>query len=360
MSSRVLFLLKRREDYNSIVHSSIGLSTGLYNSANFMHTMLKERGIESHLEVVIDNNCIDRQVNKYKPTHVIIEALWVVPQKFAVLQKLHPKVKWIIRLHSEMPFMAGEGMAMDWLGDYSDFKNIIIGINAPRMLREISLYLKYRNQWTDYQTAQRVIYLPNYYPQEYQRKDLNRDKDTIDIACFGAIRPLKNHLVQAFAAIDFANFLGKRLNFHVNAGRIEMNGSPVINNLKGLFQQISGRGHQMVNHQWTPREGFLELCRSMDLGLQCNFSETFNIVGADLISQGVPLIGNSDEIPWAIPEFCADPTDSKHIVDKLYMSYQFPGLNVKTHQNSLTKYTDKTADIWYKYFTTEEHLHEKK
>ena len=235
-------------------------------------------------------------------------------------------------------------MAMDWLGDYSSFRNIIIGINAPRMLREVSLYLKCRNQWSDQQTQERVIYLPNYYPQEYKRKLFNRDKDHIDIACFGAIRPLKNHLVQAFAAIDFANFLGKKLNFHVNAGRIE------INNLKGLFEQLHDQGHRLINHQWRPREDFLDLCASIDIGLQCNFSETFNIVGADLISQGVPLISNAKEIPWAIPEFCADPTDSKHITDKLYMTYQFPGLNVRAHQRSLTRYTDKTAEVWAKYF----------
>lgn len=350
MPSRVLFILKRREDFNAVVHSHIGLSTGLYNSASFMNNMLNNNGIESKLSVVIDNNCIDREVTQYRPTHVIIEALWVVPEKFTILQKLHPNVKWIIRLHSEMPFMAGEGMAMDWLGDYSDFKNIIIGINAPRMLREVSMYLKHRNQWTDQQTKEKIIYLPNYYPQEYKMKDFDRNKDTIDIACFGAIRPLKNHLVQAFAAIDFANQIGKKLRFHVNAGRIEMNGSPVINNLKGLFQQIYDQGHEMINHQWRPREEFLELCSKMDIGLQCNFSETFNIVGADLISQGIPLISNAKEIPWSIAEFCADPTDSKNIVDKLFFAYHYSKLNVKCHQDSLTKYTSETAKIWYKYF----------
>ena len=191
MKPRVLFILKRREDFNATTHSHIGLSTGLYNSASFMDEMLHDMGIESKLSVVIDNNCIDREVTKYQPTHVIIEALWVVPQKFFELQKLHPNVKWIIRLHSEMPFMAGEGMAMDWLGDYSGFRNIIIAINAPRMLREIALYLKCRNNWSDKQTKEKVIYLPNYYPLDYRRKRFNRKKDHIDIACFGAIRPLK-------------------------------------------------------------------------------------------------------------------------------------------------------------------------
>jgi hypothetical protein len=347
--TKVLFILKRREDYQAVLHSHIGLSTGLYNSANFMNEMLQSKGIDSVLEVATDNNCIDRLVTKHKPTHVIIEALWVVPSKFTVLQKLHPKVKWIIRLHSEMPFMAGEGMAMDWLGDYSSFDNVIIGINAPRMMREVGVYLKTRNNWTDRETADRIIYMPNYYPQNYASKKFNKDKDWVDIGCFGAIRPLKNHLVQAFAALDFANSLGKKLNFHVNAGRIEMNGSPVINNLKGLFEQLSDQGHRLINHQWTPREQFLELCSRMDIGLQVSFSETFNIVGADLISQGVPLVG-SVEIPWAIDTWCADPTDSADITKKLMLAYKWPWFNVKANQMRLTHYTSNTAKVWYKYF----------
>jgi len=347
--SRVLFILKRREDYNSTVHSHIGLSTGLFNSASFMQTMLVESGIEAQLSVLADNNAIDRAVTEYKPTHVIVEALWVVPQKFTVLKKLHPDVTWIIRLHSEMPFMAGEGMAMDWLGDYSDIKNVLIACNAPRMLRETREYIKHRNQLTDQQVAEKVIYLPNYYPINYKTKQFDKNKDHVDIGCFGAIRPLKNHLMQALASIEFADSIGKKLRFHVNAGRIEMNGSPVINNLKGLFQQIAPRGHQLVNHQWTPREQFLELCGQMDIGLQVSFSETFNIVGCDLISQGVPLVG-STEIPWASPIFCADATNSEDICAALERTYNWPRLNVWLNKYSLSRYVKRTELVWTTYF----------
>ena len=351
--SRVLFILKRREDYNAIAHSALGMSTGLYNSAKFMNDMLLDNGVESKLEVVADYNKIDRECYLYKPTHVIIEAVWVVPQKFAVLQRLHPNVKWVIRVHSEMPFIAGEGQALEWLGDYSGFKNIILAINAPRMLKEMRIFMKTRNGWTDEETNKRVIYLPNYYPQEYKHKKLDKKKDTIDISCFGAIRPLKNHLVQAVAAVEFANQIGKKLRFHVNAGRIEMQGGPVIKNLKSFFQHIQDSGHEMINHQWRPREEFLELCAEMDIGLQVSFSETFNIVGADLISQGVPLIGTVEEIPWAVHAFCADPTNNTDIVNKLHMAYKWPQVNVKKNQWSLTHYTNNTAKIWAKYFKQE-------
>jgi len=346
---KILFVLKRRDDYNAVLHSQIGMSTGLYNSANFMNVMLQDLGIQSKLVVVTDNNDIDREVTDYKPTHVVVEALWVVPSKFTVLQKLHPSVTWIIRLHSEMPFMAGEGMAMDWVGDYSQFKNVIISANAPRMLRETRFYLQHLNHWDNDTAQQRVIYLPNYYPNEYKYKPFNHDKDTIDIGCFGAVRPLKNHLLQAFGAIEFAESIDKKLRFHINAGRIEMNGQPVLNNLKGLFQQIADQGHQLINHQWCPREEFLKICAEMDIGLQVSFSETFNIVGADIISQGVPLVG-SNEIPWAFSSFCADPTSSKDIANKLKLAYAMPQVNTWINKTSLQWYTKRTKHIWHRYF----------
>lgn len=358
--SNILFILKRREDYNAVMYSNIGLSTGLFNSASFVNDLLSRTGFTSNLVVVTDNNDIDREVTKYKPTHVIIEALWVVPTKFAVLQKLHPNVKWIIRLHSEMPFMAGEGMAMDWIGDYSTFKNVVIACNAPRMLNEVRLFLRVKNNWTDEQTNNKVVYLPNYYPQFYRdARPYDYKKQTVDVGCFGAIRLLKNHLVQAFAAIDFANRIGKKLRFHINAGRIEMKGEPALHNLKGLFQHLHDQGHELINHNWTPREQFIDLCSQMDIGLQVSFSETFNIVSADYISQGVPVVG-SNEIPWLTSDwfyqtsYCANPTDSKDIADKMVLAYKNPKSNVKQGQKSLRQYTNKTESIWRKYFDNHE------
>ena len=347
---KVLFVLKRKDNYNEDRDGKhVGLSTGLYNSASFVSDMLNDIGIESAMEVAIDNNCIDSLVNRHKPTHVIIEALWVVPSKFEILQKLHPDVTWILRLHSEMPFMAGEGIAMNWISEYSKIRNMLISVNAPRMFREVKIFLKTMHHWTDREVNEKVLYLPNFYPQNYASpKKIDQSSHYINVGCFGAIRPLKNHLVQAIAAVDFAESLGKRVRFHVNAGRVEMQGQPVASNIEHLFAHLYERGHRLVNHVWTPREEFLKVCASMDIGMQCNFSETFNIVGADLISQGVPIIGTS-EIPW-LRTGKADPNSSKDIAHALTHVYRHPWLNVKFNQWSLNKYTCKTAKVWKSVF----------
>ena len=91
---KLLFILKRREDFDPTKHTVTGMQTGLFNSASFVSNMLVAEGVDSVMELAIDNNCIDRLITKHKPTHVIIEALWVVPSKFHELCKLHPKVKW--------------------------------------------------------------------------------------------------------------------------------------------------------------------------------------------------------------------------------------------------------------------------
>ena len=347
--TKVLFILKRRPDFNPEKHTVKGLSTGLFNSATFVANMLSDAGIDSCLEVAIDNNCIDRLVRQHQPTHVIIEALWVVPTKFEVLIELHPGVRWIIRLHSEMPFIASEGISMDWIGDYVTYPEIDIAINAPRLLDEISEYLSTKMGWATDQCCQRVFYLPNFYPQQYQRKKFDRDKYWIDISCFGAIRPLKNHLLQAFAALKLARRIRKQLRFHINLGRIEMKGDPIHNNITALFEQLNDYGHQLIGHEWTPREEFLEICGQMDIGMQCNFSETFNIVSADLISQGVPVLG-SKEIPWSSWIGNADPTNSEQMAQRMYQIYLMPQLNVAVNQWNLTRYTDETRQIWINYF----------
>ena len=347
--ARILFILKRRPDFNQKIHNHVGISTGLFNSVKFMDTMLQEAGVESKMFVAIDNNCIDREVRAYKPTHVVVEALWVVPSKFVILSKLHPTVTWIVRLHSEMPFIASEGVAMDWLGDYARFPNIVIGVNTPRMMEETRTYLKTVYDWDEKELNRRVVYMPNFYPQEYKTKKFDTGKPYLDISCFGAIRPLKNHLLQAICAVEFAESLNKKCRFHINSGRIEMKGEPVLHNLRGFFAQIFDRGHELISHTWTPREGFLELCSQMDIGMQVSFSETFNIVGADLVSQGIPLV-TSSEIPWHTPWFSAEPTESKQIYNCLHRTYNLAKLNTILNQYNLTRYTNKTRKIWLNYF----------
>lgn len=342
---KTLFILKRREDFDPETHTNIRLSTGLYNSAEFVHKMLVENGIESKLTVVVDNNGIDKEVHDFRPDIVFIEALWVVPEKFEILRSLHPTVTWVVRIHSDIPFMAQEGTAMQWIFDYVSQPKMIVAPNSPKMTSDIQRV----SDVIHGAGKKKIAYLPNYYPVDViaSPKKINPKNDTINISSFGAIRPLKNQLIQAIAAIDFAAEKGLKLNFHLNSGRIEGFGDPCDANLHSLFEHLDQTRYQVTFHRWLTHEKFINLTKEMDIGMQISFSETFNIVGADHVVNGIPFLG-SNEIPWwgPMPVSTTDRTKLTQLLNGVYDSSE---ANVLLNQINLIKYAGMSQTKWLEF-----------
>lgn len=362
MNPRVLFILKYRESsggsydncWSEQDKAEVGakkeLSSGLLNSARFIVNMLVKEGVDVKLVQVTDNNDIDREVTVYQPTHVIIEALWVVPTKFAVLQRLHPNVKWIVRGHSELPFLAQEGIAIDWITKYVQYDNVMFAANSDASVRDIRSIVKAANpSWAYSKVCEKVPYLPNYYPHHLRSPGtrVKRDSGYIDIACFGAIRPLKNQLTQAVAAINYAELEGKILRFHTNATRVEQQGGNVLKNLEALF---AATPHELVKHSWMPHEEFLKLLKQMDVAMQVSFSETFNIVAADCVVTGLPIVV-SPEVSWATSWCQAEPTNSEDILLKLIKANDWRlKLAMKVlNLRGLRHYCENSRNRWLKY-----------
>lgn len=341
---KALFILKRREDYNTDIpgFTNYTVATGMYNSARFVSDMLNDNGIDSQISVVIDNNCIDREVTNYKPTHVFIEGFWVVPEKFDVLKPLHPDVTWIVRCHSELPFLSQEGIAMDWIKGYLS-RGVAVSGNAARINKE----LQFIGELMDIDNIENTIpLLPNYYPVINENVQLNDRRDGyIDVGCFGAVRPLKNHLLQAEAALIYAERRGLKLRFHINSNRVEMNGSNALKNLKGLFNGLTD--HSLIEHPWSSHEDFLAIIRTMDICMQVSFTETFNIVTADAVEQGVPVLV-SDEIPWVIAPK-ADPNSTEDIIEKMDHVLKNSRMYIKKNRIGLKNYSENSKYKWVNY-----------
>lgn len=330
-AARVLFILKNQSTYGYGHKAS-----GLRNSAKFVSDMLNANGVASSVVIVQDNNDIDREVTKFRPTHAIIEALWVVPEKFTVLAKLHPKVQWVVRIHSEVPFLALEGVAIDWIRKYTINPNVSVAVNSRKTQDDLEAI-----------TGAAIQFLPNYYPKGFAPpKNFCSAQPVVNIGCFGAIRPMKNHLEQAIAAIKFANNYGYRLRFHVNVTRIE-EGDAILKNLRALFPNGL---HQLVEHGWMPHADFLKLLRmQIDLAAAVSFTETFSIVAADATSQGVPVVG-SWEIPWLAEAAQADPAWADEIVQRFALALRSSKLT-KQNQKNLAKYADMSQQVWLEYLS---------
>lgn len=320
---RILFVLKYREpdalwlpEDEQYSYSTGQLSSGLANSAGFANNFLVENGVESKLVHVIDNNYIDKEVTAYKPTHVIIEAYWVVPEKFEVLTKLHPNVKWIIRNHSHTPFLANEGIAFDWSMKYLENKNVYLSCNHKVALQDMR-WLTHSTypSWSQEKIKEKVLYHPNVYALENRpSKWPTHDHESLRVSSFGAIRPLKNQVSQAIAALEYARRKGKFLEFHINGTRKEGNGAPILKNIRSIFSHA--KNAKLIEHSWLDHQSFLDLVDTMDIGLQVTYTETFNIVAADMVSGGIPIV-TSAEIPW-VSDWCkADPNNVADIIRKM-------------------------------------------
>jgi hypothetical protein len=362
---RTLFVLKYREDTYGDVYCENGnwgdstqdrrpLSSGLFNSARLVCEMLDHHGVPVKLVHVIDNNFIHREIVAFKAEVVIIEAFWVVPEKFDELRAVCPNVKFIIRNHSEVPFLANEGIAFDWMLRYVRKPNVYMASNAPRMLSDTRFLVALENpEWDAEEVLYKAPYLPNYYPTTIYECDsvIVEAPDTVNIGCFGAVRPLKNTLLQAIAALKFAARMGWKLRFHINGGRIEMGGSPILKNLTQLFQHFPQ--HELVNHPWMPHDEFRKLVASMDFTMQCTFSETFNIVSADAVTANVPTVVSA-EIAWAAKLMQADPTDSDAMAEALFRAWELSQANPDFNPNlpGLDRYNRESVKAWLPYLAS--------
>jgi hypothetical protein len=189
-----------------------------------------------------------------------------------------------------------------------------------------------------------MLYLPNIYsPEKVHETKHKKEDNIIDLACFGAIRPMKNQLQQAIAAVAFGNELNKKVRFHINANRLEQHGDPVLKNIRNVFHH---NRHELVEHPWLTHDEFIPLVRLMDLGLQVSFSETFNIVAADFVWNDVPIVG-SKEISWLHPLYQSNANDVSEMIKKLWLAYKGKKLNLHyLNKIGLNNYNDLAVKKW--------------
>lgn len=329
---RALFILKKNSTY-SFTHYC-RRSSGLWNSTKFIVDGLKSSGIHAEIIEVIDANDIDREVTNFNPDLVVIEALWVTPTKMKEIIGLrrHNLRRFAVHMHSGLPFLALEGCAVEWILEYAR-----LGVEIIANSRETTD--AYRTIVCD----ERVVFLPNVYPTKFDKPVCRKIKSHIDIGCFGAIRPMKNQLAQAIAAIEFANLKGKLLRFHINGSRIETGGDPALKNLRKLFEK--SKVHTLVEHPWMEPEDFIKfLHENIDISLQVSMSETFNVVTADAVAAGIPIVV-SKEVAWASRFSQAKVGDVSDIVSKMNRSWKFRHF-VRWNQFLLRRHSCVALEMW--------------
>jgi len=325
---KILFVLKRR-------NYGYGPSFGLINSVKFVCEALKQHKIDYKISIVTDANGIDKEVHDFKPNFVFLEALFVTPTKIIeLLEKYKNKdTKWSIRIHSAVPFLQMEGIAITWLKEYFEiskvYKNFFISANSQKAIKELKLGANID-----------LLYAPNIYLlNEIKYNKKHQTHKEINIACLGAIRPLKNILEQACAAIGFANQNNLKLNFYVNSDRNEQNGINVLKNLEALFINTK---HVLIKVPWMNHENLLKFLERIDLGLAVSFTESFCLQAGDYINMNIPIV-TSKEITFVSRCYQAEPTDIEDIINKLNYAWEIKRLGFNNSNKRLLEKHNKIA-----------------
>jgi len=314
--------------------------------------VLEENNIDCKLIDPID---IDKNIEEYNPTHVIIHAIWLPPNDLRNYAEKFKNINWIIVSHSEITSLSIERNIIKWLVEYLHIENVSIASVSSRTFADFKIIAESVNL----EYSSKVKMLPTLYDLNFKSPKIKqKETGVVDIACFGVIRFLKNQLIQAIAAIEYARRKKVKLRYHItinppyarNIGLHDIEGfGQILKNIREVFSSVDQEKFQLVEHKWTSREVFKNLVREMDLGLNLSLSESFGLVSTDFVFNNIPVIG-SKELFWLPDECIADNTNTEDIVNAMIDvmdNYESKKIYEKTI-NNLTSWNNQALDHWKK------------
>lgn len=281
--------------------------TGLAMSAQNTARVLRSSGINATVRPALNMANLEQLVASESPTHIVINALWLPTVELAYLTHKYAHVQWALLIHSNLAFLQVEPNGIIKLREAVDLERSSVG-NFEVAANSVNGSNGIQDAWEC-----KCLYLPNLYYLDDSARVL-RPKwhgGTLRIGAFGALRPLKNPIASAFAALAIANSLATDLEFCVNIGRNDGGGqAKLLPGIEAIYRDLSHA--RLVKIPWQPWTSFRRTVRGMHLMLQPSFTESFNVVTADGIAEGVASVV-SDVIEWAPPHWRAHPDNTEDI-----------------------------------------------
>src|SRR5665213_295018 len=276
----------------------------------------------------------------YPLTHVVISTPWLSVYDLRDLLTFFPDIDFAILSHSNVGFLQadpwGVGLIKSYLALTEEFDNLAVGANSDKLF-----------QWLQNTIGGDTVLLPNL----YSLKDHKPEKhwfgaSPIKIGSFGAIRPEKNFMTAAAAAVAIQSLTNTDVELHMSTGG-EGGGEFTTAAIAQLFD---GPGLTLVKHEWCLWPDFIQLVGDMDLLIQPSYTESFNMITADGILMGVPSVVSS-AINWAPNEWKAD-SDNAMAIARVGFDLLSYG-NYGEGRKALEKHNRSALHLWKKYLMNE-------
>jgi len=341
-TARVILAVKNFANTPGVCH--VGLSVTAANTAK----VLRRHGVQAEMWMCQKApdlyKKLEAESGRGRPiTHVIVSApSWVQPFHFAELCGRYPEIEFVQLNHSGTSYLSIDKFGIRNIRAVIDLEssvhNLRVAFNNPRGA-----------MWAENALGGGNLHLPNLYDTAsfVHPSPQRRDHDPLRIGSFGASRPWKNQLSAAEAAVELARRLGVDLELYVNSGRPENlhGGQRMIESRKELFHDLPHA--KLIEVKWAQWPMFRRIVRRMDLLFSPSFDETFLVVAADGIAEGVPSVVTG-AVEWAPRHWWADPWDPTSIA-KVGMGLLHDRHAAHDGQVALTQHVQAGAHAWLAY-----------
>lgn len=277
--------------------SHIGLGVTAFNTAK----SLRDAGIDADVWPIAGAAELRARLRQSPASHVVISAPWIQTTDLSQMCAEFKDTQFAVTCHSNLGFLQADPSAMRLVREGLELRrttwNFRIAANCDRLAN-----------WATAAYATPCAYLPNMYHLDGHAPKRERySGGTLRIGAFGATRVLKNLMTAAGAALEIANSSRADLEFWISSGRNESASSVV----EAVRQMLNGLPHvKLVENGWQTWPQFRRTVRHMHLLLQPSYTESFNVVTADGVAEGVPSVV-SEAIDWAPGNWKA-PVDDAH------------------------------------------------
>lgn len=297
---KLRIIYKNFMQYKGISH--IGLGVAALNIAK----VLRAHGIDSDVWSLDNDQAVIQKIGQEMkaekpPTHIVVSAPWLSTETLRGLCVTYPNLGLGVNCHSNVGFLQADANGVRLLREYMQLEtacwNFRLSGNSLRLC-----------EWVKDSYRANCAYLPNLYWMngEMPRYNIWGGHGLIRIGAFGALRPLKNFMSAAAAALEIAAVSHADLEFWVNGGRMEGGGDTVYRAIVEMFRNVPFA--QLKTVTWQPWPVFRDTVHHMNLLIQPSYSESFCMVVADGVAVGVPSVV-SDAIEWAPNHWKADVDD---------------------------------------------------
>lgn len=265
--------------------SHIGLGVAAMNTAK----LLRKHGIPADVWPITNAQQMARDLTGV--THVAISAPWIPTLDLQNLVLQYPEIQFAVNCHSNVGFLQADSNGVKLVREAMELEtgshNFHLAGNSGKFC-----------QWVRFAFNRPCTYLPNLYFLENDCPSARPlfSGGILRIGAFGATRPLKNLMSAAGAALEIARELKADTELWLSAGRTESGGDTI---LRAVHAMLDGLPHiRMVENGWQSWPEFRRSIAHMHLLLQPSYTESFNMVTADGVAEGVPSVV-SDAIDWA-------------------------------------------------------------